>query len=1041
LSAGINNNSVEAASFKSDGVTQLVGSPITFYASGLSSPAARLNYESGNGQGVSSVRSALMQPFKVKITDSHNNPVPDHPVNWSVLQGNGTFGNLNDTSKTTISNSSGFAEVIYYPGPIAGVTNIVKAYSWNGPELNGSPITFSVETKAGAASTTMSEVEATTPVPADGESKSTVTVTLLDDYSNKIQGKALSMLVSGSANSITPFTALTDANGQATAYLASTRAEEKIITIIDISDGITLQDTALVKFTPLAAYRIDYIGGTNQKSNFGTACKDPIKARVTDINGNVIEGFNVLFEAYVGGGYIYENQDVPTDSNGIASAYWVLGTSVEVNRARAVATGLLGSPVEYIATANSGVASLFTYVSGNEQTGTAGMQLPDPLIVQVLDNEGDPISNYKVIFNVDFGGGNFNRNSSEEIYTDVFGYARGYFNLGRIAGSNIASAEALELSGSPKRFTAMGVAGPAQKITKHYGDGGSVQVNSGRWIRVKVTDIFDNAVAGYSVIFSIVSGDAKIRTGYETGTSDADGIAGSIVDAGMTLEEIQVLAIAPGLIGDGLKFKLNVVARTAVSIEIFNGNNQQGSLGRELVYPLSVIVKDDYGNAAGGQNIPVTFALTGEKGILLDEQPILTDKNGIASTRLQLEEVTGDLYKVWAIKTGLTGSPLEFKATGVSNKFPLFDVIPDYTVQENQTLTFIVKATDEDGDPIVYGARNLPEGAKFDSLGSRQFTWTVDYFKAGDYIVHFMAYDGKGGLDDEPVKITVENVNRLPQIVNYEPIAHNVVGHYSVGEIFRFMVQVIDADNDELSYEWYNNGILVSTKNYYDCNVLEQSLFSHKIGVKIFDGYDTVEREWALYIKTPVELANFSGQVIERKGVELNWETTNEQNHAGFNIFRKAESENKYKKINMLLIKPDGTKQYKYIDSKVKVGKSYNYKLENVSLTGTKTQHDAITISISKPKEYKLSQNYPNPFNSHTNIHYQLPEQSKVTIQIYNILGQQVRTLVDDIIEAGYHSVHWNGLDRYESQVGSGVYYYRIITNSFTQTKKMVFLK
>ena len=418
------------------------------YASGLSSPAAKLEYVYGNGLPANSVRTAMEQPLQVRILDTHDNLVPDHPVNWYVIQGNGTFNNLTDNSTTTLTNSTGIAMAIFYPGPVAGVTNILKAQSFNGPELNGSPITSNIETKASGVSSVTSDVSATGPIPADGVSQSTITVTLTDDYMNKIEGKALSLLVSGSANYITPFTTLTNANGQAIASLASTKAEVKVVTIIDVSDGITLQDTAQVRFVPLAAHSISYFDGTNQTANYGTACKDPIRAKVVDINGNVIKDHTVLFDAYVGDGAIYvddiisQEQAVKTDANGIASAHWILGTSAEVNRARAKATGLVNSPVEYIATANAGVATTLNSISGLGQTGTAGLQLPEPLVVQVVDDEGEAISNYPVKFKVDYGGGSFNRNSIQEVYTDVFGYAKGYLTLGRIAGSNIASVEA-----------------------------------------------------------------------------------------------------------------------------------------------------------------------------------------------------------------------------------------------------------------------------------------------------------------------------------------------------------------------------------------------------------------------------------------------------------------------------------------------------------------------------------------------------------------------------------------------------------------------
>ncbi len=1039
LNAGINNNEVEVVSFKSGTQTNLVGSPRTFYASGLSSPATKMEYLSGNGQPTSPVRSAMTQPFRVKITDNHNNAVPDHPVNWFVVQGGGTFNNLVDSTKTIRTDNNGIAEVYYYPGPVAGITNEVKAQSFNGPELNNSPITFTVNTKAAAVSADRSEVIATGPVPADGQSQSTITVTLMDDYANRVQGKALSMFATGSSNSITPFTSLTDQNGQAVAYLASTKAETKKVIILNVSDSITLSDTTHVKFLPLAANSIGYVSGTNQSSNFETACNDPIEARIVDVHGNVISGYPVFFEAYVGGGYIYEQQPVYTDSNGIASSYWVLGDQ-EVNRARAKADGLANSPVEYIATANSGVASKLEYVIGNQQTGTAGYALPQPLVVKVVDDSGDPIANYPVNYKVEFGGGNFNGKSTLDIYTDVFGKATASFTIGRVAGSKIASANTPDLAGSPQRFTAMGVAGPAQKIVKHSGDNSSISVNGGRWVRVKVTDLYDNAVSGYEVIYSVIQGDATIRNGYEKAISDADGLAGTIVDAGMTLEAIKVIAVAPGLIGDGLIFNLTVVARPAVSIEIYHGNNQEGTVGRELVYPLSVVVKDEYGNPAGGQNIPITFALTGNKGILLDTQ-VNTDEKGIASARLQLEDATGPLYKVWAIKSGLSGSPLEFAATGVTNKFPMYSEIPDYNIDENESLNFSVSATDDDGDPVTYGIRKLPDGATFDSLGARQFNWKPNYFQSGEYTVHFMAWDNRGGFDDEPVTINVANVNRLPQIINYEPIAFQIVGHKSVGEIFRFMVQATDADNDILSYKWYNNDILVSTKNYYDCDVSTQSLYEHIIKVQVSDGYDTVEHTWNLFIKTPVELASFSGQVVERKGIELIWETASEHNLAGFNIFKKSNSQTNYEKINTSPIKPDGTKEYHYLDSDVKVGHTYSYKLEDVAITGESTQHDPIRVFVEKPQEYMLSQNYPNPFNATTHIRYQLPDQNRVTIKIYNILGQEVRTLVDEVKEAGYHAAIWDGFDKYDNPVGSGVYYYRIMSGSFVQSKKMVLLK
>ncbi len=99
-----------------------------------------------------------------------------------------------------------------------------------------------------------------------------------------------------------------------------------------------------------------------------------------------------------------------------------------------------------------------------------------------------------------------------------------------------------------------------------------------------------------------------------------------------------------------------------------------------------------------------------------------------------------------------------------------------------------------------------------------------------------------------------------------------------------------------------------------------------------------------------------------------------------------------------------------------------------------------ILVSVKEPEglptEYSLSQNYPNPFNPVTTIRYDLPMASRVSITIYNILGQEVALLIDEIQEAGYKSVQWNA-----SSFPSGVYMYRIKSSNFSQTKKLLLLK
>ncbi|MFZ1683635.1 MAG: FlgD immunoglobulin-like domain containing protein, partial [Candidatus Zixiibacteriota bacterium] len=93
------------------------------------------------------------------------------------------------------------------------------------------------------------------------------------------------------------------------------------------------------------------------------------------------------------------------------------------------------------------------------------------------------------------------------------------------------------------------------------------------------------------------------------------------------------------------------------------------------------------------------------------------------------------------------------------------------------------------------------------------------------------------------------------------------------------------------------------------------------------------------------------------------------------------------------------------------------------------------------PDNFALAQNFPNPFNPTTSIEFTLPSRQQVSLEVYNTLGQRVRTLVSDFKSAGRHSVTWNGTDGAGRAVSSGVYFYRLSTESFTTSRKMLLIK
>lgn len=102
---------------------------------------------------------------------------------------------------------------------------------------------------------------------------------------------------------------------------------------------------------------------------------------------------------------------------------------------------------------------------------------------------------------------------------------------------------------------------------------------------------------------------------------------------------------------------------------------------------------------------------------------------------------------------------------------------------------------------------------------------------------------------------------------------------------------------------------------------------------------------------------------------------------------------------------------------------------------------DAEELEESTPAHFKLERNYPNPFNPETVIKFTLAQDCQVTLKVYNILGQVVNTVVDEMLPAGGHSVIWNGKNEQGRDVASGVYFYRIKADDFESIQKMTLLR
>ncbi len=202
-----------------------------------------------------------------------------------------------------------------------------------------------------------------------------------------------------------------------------------------------------------------------------------------------------------------------------------------------------------------------------------------------------------------------------------------------------------------------------------------------------------------------------------------------------------------------------------------------------------------------------------------------------------------------------------------------------------------------------------------------------------------------------------------------------------------------------------------------------------------------VSRSWA-DVSLPVELVSFTARSVS-EGALLSWQTASELNNAGFNVERKMGNADW---TTLGFVRGAGTttqaQSYSFLDRTA--SGQVQYRLKQMDFDGRFEYSPIVEINAGLPKSFALEQNYPNPFNPTTVIAYQLPVASEVKLEVFDILGKKVATLVNGRQAAGAYSYTWNA-----TTVASGVYFYRLqagATNgasnaTFVETKKMMLVK
>ncbi len=190
----------------------------------------------------------------------------------------------------------------------------------------------------------------------------------------------------------------------------------------------------------------------------------------------------------------------------------------------------------------------------------------------------------------------------------------------------------------------------------------------------------------------------------------------------------------------------------------------------------------------------------------------------------------------------------------------------------------------------------------------------------------------------------------------------------------------------------------------------------------------------------PVELTTFSAEVSQG-AVVLSWKTATETNNSGFEVQRSIDGKS-FAKIAFIKGQGSAVKEnsYSYSD-KVTNGGVFYYRLKQIDFNGSYKYSNVVQATSMVPKTFSLAQNYPNPFNPSTVISYDLPVDSKVVIRLYDILGNEVSTLVNREEAAGSYKITFNAHNTNNKQLSSGIYFYKIEAGNFTAIKKMMLLK
>ncbi len=669
---------------------------VLFDATATAAPADTLRLAAGDRQ-TGTVGAVLAESLAVLVTDRYGNPVAGQDVAWTVPAGQGSV-----SAALVSSGADGRAAVRRTLGPNAGV----QATSAAAAGLKGSPVSFQSTATAGGAAALVRISPDSQSAPAGFTLTDSVVVQVQDANGNGVAGRSVNWVTTAGNGSVVPLTSTTNAQGFAFTYWTLSPVAGPNTLTVAVSGLPQVTFTAIggaAQPTTLVRQSV-----ANQNGTVGQPVAAPPSVKVTDQNGNPVQGVTVTFSVSQGGGTVSDGSgtggtaSVATSATGVATlAAWTLGTTAGANAVSATATGaggapLGGSPVSFTAAAAPGAPARLLVVTEPSAAAQSGVGFAQQPAVALRDAFGNAVTQAGVSVTAAATGGVTLR-GGPSVSTNASGVASFTgLSLAGPVGSYALVFSASGLTPDTSATVLLG-AGPAALlgITTQPSATAQSGVAFAQQPVIQLRDSAGNAVAqaGVPVSVAIASGGGTLG-GTATVNTNASGVAAFSGLAITGAAGARTLVFSSSPLASVTSTSITLGAGTPTALALTAQPSVTAQSGSVLAQQPVVELRDASNNAVALAGVSITASLTGAPaGVTLGGTlTVNTSAAGSAAfSGLSLTGPAGNYTLTFTVTAGATGvAPVTSGAIALaagSGTALTLEVAPPATAQSGVTLT------------------------------------------------------------------------------------------------------------------------------------------------------------------------------------------------------------------------------------------------------------------------------------------------------------------------------------------------------------------